>query len=90
MKHAFVIIMFGLLMSYGVALDVLEAQTAAAPPTTGSQSSTSAQIANAQCVWRDSKTGQIVPSVPAGGAERELNDPNRAYNPVLGRNYFMA
>lgn len=38
--------------------------------------------------WFDSKTGEQVPTVPAGGAERDLSDPNSAYNPILKRNYF--
>jgi len=44
MKHVFVIIIFGLLMSLGATLDVLHAQSVApTPPTTGIQSGASAQ-----------------------------------------------
>ena len=47
MKHISVIITFCLLMSYGVPLDVSQAQPAApAPPTTGAQSGASTQTAS--------------------------------------------
>jgi len=45
------------------------------------------QTAFAQGSWVDSLTGKAVPSVPAGGAEADLTDRNRAFNPILGRNY---
>jgi len=48
-----------------------------------------APAASDDCMcWFDSKTGEQVPTVPAGGAERDLSNPNSAYNPILKRNYF--
>jgi hypothetical protein len=40
--------------------------------------------------WFNSKTGKEMKTVAAGGAELDPTDPNRAFNPKTGDNYYRA
>ncbi len=53
---------------------------------TGSFSQSAFAQSKCDC-WRNSKTGEAVPSYPYH-ADRPVDDPNRAFVPTTGENYF--
>ena len=54
---------------------------------TGSFSQSAFAQSKCSC-WKNSKTGQFAPTTPRGGAEVDLTDPNRAFSPLTGDNYY--